>query len=223
MSESRPGAGLPSPPAAGGSPTAGAGAWCQCIIPPAAGRSPAATVGAWCQCISPPAAGRSPTATVGALWCQCITPPAAGRNPARAATVGVWCQRITPPAAGRSPPACHRVRGRSPTLQYTGRAQQSHSRHGDRSPTASARGPCPTDTNQGLVVTFQVTGRAQPQQSVPSQATARPSVASHAGHRIPAGGGRYQRSYLSCRADRAGAHRDRGPLRADFTYSEQPR
>ena len=179
MSESRPGAGLPSPPAAGGSPTAGACAWCQCITPPAAGRSPAATVGAWCQC-------------------------------------------ITPPAAGRSPPAYHRVRGRSPTLQYTGQAQQSHSRHGDRSPTASARGPCPTDTNQGLVVTFQVTGRAQPQQSDPSQAATRPSVASHAGHRLPAGGGRYQGSCLSCRADRAGAHRDRGPLRADFTYSEQP-
>ena len=126
-------------------------------------------------------------------------------------------------ATGRSPLG-HANKGTVTRPQYTGQAQQSHSRHGDRSPTASAaRGPCPTDTNQGLVVTFQVTGRAQPQQSVPSQATARPSVASHAGHRIPAGGGRYQRSYLSCRADRAGAHRDRGPLRADFNYSEQPR
>ena len=88
---------------------------------------------------------------------------------------------------------------RVPDLRHTGRARQPYRRHRDRSPTAPASGPCPTDSNQGLVVTFQVTGRTKPQQSDPSQAASRPSVASHMGHRIPAGGGRCQGSYLSRR------------------------
>ena len=56
------GAGVPTPLAAGRSPTVIYGARCQCTASPAAGRSPTATVGDWGQCTTPPAAGRSPPA-----------------------------------------------------------------------------------------------------------------------------------------------------------------
>ena len=115
------------------------------------------------------------------------------------------------------------IKGTESPTPGTRAAPDGPRRHRDHSPTAPANGPCPAGSIQGLIVTFQVAGRAQPQHPHPSQAAAQPSVASHDGHRTPAGGGRYQGSYLSCRADRAGAHRDRDPLRADFTYSEQPR
>ena len=122
MPESRPGARLLSPPAAGRSPTALAGAWCQFITPPAE-------------------AGVRPLTSESATGAGVPSPPAAGRSPT--ATVGAWCQCITPPAAGRSPPASHRVRGQSPTLLPWAGAHSAKSSMGP-SPRSPAHGPCPT-------------------------------------------------------------------------------